>query len=155
MAERPQRTRVGAYALVRRVGGDGTEVLLAKMAARTRLFGSWTLPGGGINQGEDPRAAVVREVYEETGLGVHPGRVLEVYSNHLLRTRSDGVEEDYHGIYIVYEADLDPDSVGVEPRVTEVDSSTERAAWLPLAQARSLPLLKAAAEALNRPEAQL
>ena len=123
------------------------------MAAKTRLFGSWTLPGGGIDQGEDPRDAVIREVHEETGLDVHPGRVLEVYSNHLIRTRSDGVEEDYHGIYIVYEADLDPASVGVEPHVTEIDGSTELAAWVPLPEARALPLLKAAAEALNRPEA--
>jgi 8-oxo-dGTP diphosphatase len=33
----------------------------------------WTLPGGLLNRGEDARAAVVREVYEETGLTVEVG----------------------------------------------------------------------------------
>jgi 8-oxo-dGTP diphosphatase len=30
----------------------------------------WVLPGGGINQGESPENAVIREVFEETGLHV-------------------------------------------------------------------------------------
>ena len=32
--------------------------------------GHWTLPGGGIDFGEDPEDAVVREFIEETGLTV-------------------------------------------------------------------------------------
>ena len=32
----------------------------------------WQVPGGGIDVDEDPRQAVVREVYEETGLRVAP-----------------------------------------------------------------------------------
>jgi putative (di)nucleoside polyphosphate hydrolase len=35
---------------------------------RLKLAGAWQLPQGGLNEGEDPRNAVIREVCEETGL---------------------------------------------------------------------------------------
>ena len=47
---------VAAYALVVR---DGRPVLLTRNSARGPHPGSWTLPGGGIDHGEQPRAALV------------------------------------------------------------------------------------------------
>ena len=41
--------------------------------------GEWSTPGGSIDPGETPSDAVVREVWEETGLVVEPVRVLGVY----------------------------------------------------------------------------
>jgi 8-oxo-dGTP diphosphatase len=38
--------------------------------------GQWSLPGGRIEAGESPEQAVVREVHEETGLQVVPGRLV-------------------------------------------------------------------------------
>lgn len=32
---------------------------------------AWTLPGGGVDKGEDPEAAAMREAFEETGLKVN------------------------------------------------------------------------------------
>jgi 8-oxo-dGTP diphosphatase len=40
----------------------------------------WTLPGGGIDAGESPEEAVVREVNEETGLDVVVVRKVALYS---------------------------------------------------------------------------
>jgi 8-oxo-dGTP diphosphatase len=40
----------------------------------------WSLPGGGIDPGEEPADAVVREIWEETGIKVRPERVLSVQS---------------------------------------------------------------------------
>ncbi|MDR0570434.1 MAG: NUDIX hydrolase [Clostridiales Family XIII bacterium] len=36
----------------------------------------WMLPGGAIEDGEDAAAAAVREVFEETGLRIKPGRLI-------------------------------------------------------------------------------
>jgi 8-oxo-dGTP diphosphatase len=38
--------------------------------------GSWSLPGGRVEAGESPEQAIVREVREETGLDVVPGRLV-------------------------------------------------------------------------------
>jgi 8-oxo-dGTP pyrophosphatase MutT (NUDIX family) len=51
------------------------EVLL-QLRSDNRL---WALPGGAIEPGEEPAEAVIREVYEETGLRVLPERISGVY----------------------------------------------------------------------------
>ena len=145
----PQRQRVAAYAVLLRGDGGQREVLLTRMSSRTRIEGRWTLPGGGVDHGEDPRDAVRREVHEETGLDVEPGSVLDVHSSHFTGPRSDGVVEDYHGIHLIYAAEVLPGSRGVQPRVVEVDGSTDRAAWVGLDAALDLPLLTAARHALG------
>jgi 8-oxo-dGTP diphosphatase len=57
-----KRRRIGAYGVAR---DDSGKVLLVS-ASNT----AWHLPGGGIDHAEDPRATVVREFREETGLDV-------------------------------------------------------------------------------------
>lgn len=42
--------------------------------------GLWALPGGAMEPGEEPAQTVIREVLEETGLVVHPVRLVGVYS---------------------------------------------------------------------------
>jgi ADP-ribose pyrophosphatase YjhB (NUDIX family) len=59
--------RAGELLLVRRVMQPGQ--------------GKWALPGGFLDAGEDPRAAVVRETAEEAGVDVEVGEVLEVFAN--------------------------------------------------------------------------
>lgn len=141
----PERQRVAAYALLEREGA----VLLTQMSSRTRIEGRWTLPGGGIGHGEDPREAVRREVYEETGLRVEPGRVIDVHATHFIGARADGRVEDYHGIHLIFAAEILDESRGVDPHVVEKDSSTERAAWIRVADALDLDLLSAARHALG------
>ena len=64
---RPRRSRVSAYGLIL----DGDRILLCRLSKELpRWEGSWTLPGGGLEFGESPEAAMIREVEEETGLQV-------------------------------------------------------------------------------------
>ena len=146
----PERQRVAAYALLTRDG----DVLLTQMSSRTRIEGRWTLPGGGIDHGEDPRDALRREVYEETGLRVDPGRVIDVHATHFVGARADGVVENYHGIHLIFEAEIDPGSRDIEPHVVEEDGSTARAVWMPIEKAHSLDLLSAARHALGLVEGE-
>jgi 8-oxo-dGTP pyrophosphatase MutT (NUDIX family) len=52
---------------------DG-KVLLAKVHN-----GMWELPGGRINEGEEPEIALIREVKEELDLDIEPGSVFDVF----------------------------------------------------------------------------
>ena len=130
--------RPAAYAVLR----DGDEVLLTRLRDSG---GMWTLPGGGIDHGEDPRAAVVREVYEETGLELTPGRLVAVTSKHFTGHAPNGRLEDFHAIRLVYDGTVPRE----EPRVTEVDGSTDAAAWLPLAEVAGLRLAGIVLEGLE------
>jgi putative (di)nucleoside polyphosphate hydrolase len=63
MPDLPYRRNVGA-ALFNREG----RVLIARRAdLREGATGAWQLPQGGLDEGEDPRAAVLRELFEEIG----------------------------------------------------------------------------------------
>ena len=127
MGSLPRRQRVGAYAVILREHGGRVEVLLSRLSARVSRTELWTLPGGGIDHGEDPRAAVIREVHEETGLHATVGETAHVYSAHLPRASRDGLLVDAHAIRIVYAGWVAPDAP--TPRVLEVDGSTSEAAW--------------------------
>lgn len=57
---------------------DAAGRLLLVRRARPPARGTWSLPGGHVEPGEDDATAVEREVAEETGLRVRAGRVVGV-----------------------------------------------------------------------------
>jgi len=64
---------------VRCVGGiayDDQGRLLLIRRANDPGSGQWSLPGGRVEPGESDETAVIREMWEETGLDVIPGTVI-------------------------------------------------------------------------------
>ncbi|NYD43373.1 NUDIX hydrolase [Nocardioides panaciterrulae] len=124
MGTLPKRQRVGAYAVILR----DDRILLSRLAPVVTAEELWTLPGGGLDHGEDPRDAVIREIHEETGLRAEVGETARVYSAHVPSAWRDGRRIDAHALRIVYDGWVPVDAP--EPRVVEVDGSTAEAAWL-------------------------
>jgi len=90
----PQKTRIAAYGVVVREH----RILLCRISSELpRWQGQWTLPGGGIEFGEAPENAMVREVHEETGLVVSAGPILGIDSLHDKQS-----DPELHGVRVVY-----------------------------------------------------
>lgn len=133
--------RLAAYAVLRSGSGSDGELLLTRISPRGHHQGAWTLPGGGVDHGEDPRVAVRREVTEETGLDITVDALLDSHSVRLQGRSPAGRLEDFHGVHLLYAATIT--STDRAPQVMEVDGTTDAVAWIPIAAIRSgdLPVL--------------
>ena len=133
--------RIAAYAVVVATPG----LLLTQLSPRTGAPGLWNLPGGGIDPGESPTAAVVREVHEETGQVVTEVALLGVQSRHWVGTSRRGVE-DYHALRIFHTASCRSPS---DPVVHDVGGSTSQARWVALSDLLDWPLATGIPEVLT------
>ncbi len=132
-----RRTRVGAYALAT---DDAGRILLCRTAPHVLPKPLWMLPGGRLDFGEAPEAAVVRELEEEAGLDGEVVRLVDV-SDRTWPTSVDGVLT--HAIRIIYEVRI----TGGELR-DEQHGSTDTCRWFAPDDARTLDLAELAAHAL-------
>ncbi|GAB3067338.1 MULTISPECIES: NUDIX hydrolase [unclassified Phycicoccus] len=121
VAEPYQRT--AAYGVVTSERG----VLLTELSALTSSPGRWTLPGGGLDPGEEPVAALHREVWEESGQQVQDVRLLEAHTSHWIGRAPSGRLEDFHAVRIVYAAWC---PAPTDPVVHDVGGSTESVRWV-------------------------
>ena len=129
--------RVGAYGLCRDADG---RVLLARNSAASEFPGLWGLPGGGVEQGEHPDSAVVREFAEETGLVVRATGLHAVLSDVARLPSSGNLEHTDRLIYAV-------EPVGGELRA-ETGGTTDRVEWV---TPDDRPLMPFTARLLGRP----
>jgi ADP-ribose pyrophosphatase YjhB (NUDIX family) len=125
--------RVAAYGLVQRA----TRLLLVQLTARTPAAGAWSLPGGGIDHGEHPADAVIRELHEETGLRGQVVELLDVSSHFREHYLDQEVVERYHAVRILYRVQVDADGPLV---VIDTDGSSDSPTWFELDDVASLRL---------------
>lgn len=147
--------RSAGILLYRTDGDDGAEFLLVHPGGpfwAKRDAGSWSIPKGQIEDGEDPRDCALRELGEELGAApaLEAAQLIELGS---IRQRAGKVVEAWAA-----EADFDPAELasntfslewpprsGQEREFPEVD----RAEWFGLERARG-KILPAQAEFLDR-----
>jgi ADP-ribose pyrophosphatase YjhB (NUDIX family) len=136
-----QRTRVAAYALCR---DDPGRILLCRIAPWILAGEVWTLPGGGLDYGEPPEAAVVRELAEETGYDGEIVELADVSDRLVSGPFADEPETDrLHAIRIVYRVRITGGELRDEP-----DGSTDTCAWFTLDEAKALHLSELARRSL-------
>lgn len=88
----PVRPVVGVGAVI----VDGGRVVLVRRRYEP-LAGHWSLPGGKLELGETLTDGIAREVFEETGLLVDVGPVVEVFDR---ITRDDEGRVQYHFVLV-------------------------------------------------------
>lgn len=91
----PDRPIVGAGAVIIE---DDRVVLVRR--AREPLRGHWSIPGGMVELGEGLRQASAREAWEETGLEVEVGEVLEVFESIIPSRDPDAGKAQFHYVII-------------------------------------------------------
>jgi 8-oxo-dGTP diphosphatase len=145
VSETSRTQRLGAYAVVI----DDDRILLTRISPVGFPAGTWTLPGGGVDHGESPHDAVVRELYEEAGLRALTSRLVDVHDVHVVAPGRDDQYEDYHGVHLLYAVQVD---TAVEPHVTDVGGTTDIVRWVPIQDVGSVvaPVLPMVEHALAR-----
>jgi ADP-ribose pyrophosphatase YjhB (NUDIX family) len=142
----PRGQRFAAYGVATDPAG---RLLLTLIAEGFPGAGKWHLPGGGTDHGEQPAAALLRELAEETDQAGRVSELLDV--THVRNPRALGPEGypiDWHAVRAIYRVLVEAPT---EPRVTEAaGGSTARAGWFDLVEAAALPLTDVAAAAVSR-----
>lgn len=140
----PRAQRFAAYAVATDPRG---RILLTRIAAGYPGEGRWHLPGGGTDYGEQPGAALIRELAEETG---QRGRLLALLGVASHRDAAslgpEGYPIDWHGVRAFYRVLVDRPT---RPRVLDQGGSTSEARWFAPAVLTDLPVTEVTAEALT------
>ncbi|RYG19624.1 NUDIX domain-containing protein [bacterium] len=127
--------RLAAYGVIVEDG----RILLCRLGHPEPDQGKWTLPGGGLDFGEHPETAAIREVREETGFEVRLGQLLEVQSE-----VHPSMHGTMHSVRFLYRAEIVGGTL-----TTELDGSTDLASWHSLEEANALPKVPLAARGVE------
>ncbi|MGH7196174.1 MAG: reverse transcriptase-like protein [Candidatus Saccharimonadales bacterium] len=90
---------------VRAIIKEDQKILLLRRATGNPLYQNlYELPGGKVDFGEDPKATIHRETFEETGSEIETLQLFDVYS------QIDPHDTDHQYLYVIFLATLTPHS---------------------------------------------
>jgi 8-oxo-dGTP diphosphatase len=115
----PERPIIGVGAVIVH---DGRALLVRRNTEPSR--GEWSVPGGMLELGEKLREGVCREAFEETGLEVEPGDVLDVFDSIFA---DDQGRTQYHYVLIDYLCEVLGGEANAGSDVSEVRWVSENA----------------------------
>jgi ADP-ribose pyrophosphatase YjhB (NUDIX family) len=131
----PARPLLGVGALIWDTVG---RVLLVERG-KPPLVGFWSLPGGLVETGERLEDAIMREVFEETGLRVQPGAIATVFER--VMPHADGRCEYHYVLVDFYCAVLDGD--------LRAGDDSNHVAWFDMDSLADLPMTEGTREVIN------
>jgi ADP-ribose pyrophosphatase YjhB (NUDIX family) len=141
------RRRVQRFAAYAVVHDPNDKILLTRIADGYPGAGRWHLPGGGTDFGEQPDAALLRELVEETGHLGHIQCLLGVASHYEPEQLGpEGFPIDWHGVRAFYDVEVEETR---HATAIEVGGSTAEAQWFPMAAVPELPMTDVTHEALG------
>jgi len=76
------------------------KLLLLQIASHKEDAGTWSVPGGKLEQGETPKEGAIRELFEETGISVDSSHVQYVSTAYCRKPR-------FHFVYHMFKVHLD------------------------------------------------
>jgi 8-oxo-dGTP diphosphatase len=91
----------------------------------------YSLPGGGVDIGEDLEAAVVREVKEETGIDVEVVKLIAVRSS-IFTSAHDEVPQNYHSLLFYYVCKKTGGELSTDGFDDDEKIYAEMAEWVPI-----------------------
>jgi 8-oxo-dGTP diphosphatase len=133
-----ERQRIAAYGVC---VDEADRLLLARASSSLALRGRWFLPGGGVDHGESPADALRREMYEESGLTVVLGPLLDVLSD--VRILPD--ETSLHTVRVIYRVASWTGTLRAER-----EGTTDAVRWATREELRTLPLAIYVHEVVDR-----
>ncbi len=112
-------------------------ILFLKRPAHKTQGNRWGMPAGKVEPGEDPKSAVLREIYEEIGvrldhLTVHPISTLFI--------RLENMDYTYYSFHALFTE---------APSLILCEDECAEARWMSCQEALELPLVFGGIEALN------
>ncbi|TQN31724.1 ADP-ribose pyrophosphatase YjhB (NUDIX family) [Haloactinospora alba] len=145
----PVLRRFGCYGVVTDTAG---RVLLSRIAPGYPSAGSWHLPGGGVDHGEDIREALLREITEETGQHGNIGTLTSAtYHRRPNATGPESSHTDLYAVWVFFRVHVSHPKPAV---VSESNGSTADCAWFPPEELAHLRLSATARHGLAHPRGE-